>query len=83
MVGDVGVLDVMEGVVEEPAVVPVNGREGPSYKVPCLRGIVREVDVRVLEKRDGHQPAVDEEIWDPIVLCDRPEGRGVDGVGEG
>jgi len=79
MVSDVGILDVMEGVIEEPAIVTVHRRQGSPHKVPGMWSVVWQVDICMLKQRDGHEPSVDKQVRDSVKFGHGPEGREMDG----
>lgn len=86
VMGDMGVGDTMEHVIQELAKGAVDGAKGSTLEVPDSLTVVRHLGVGVLQEGDQDQPKVDKEVRDTIVLGNGQErglDRGIDDTSQG
>jgi len=67
VVGDMGVGDVVEEVVQE-AEGALHGGQGPPQPVPLVVGVVGQVGMGVLQQGDDYNPAGGQEVGDAVHL---------------
>ena len=65
--GHMRVADVVEEVIQEAIGAIHRGQRSPQ-PIPLGVFVVRQLGVRVLQQRDGDQPAVHDQVWNYIYL---------------
>lgn len=82
MMHDMSVTNVVvQNVVD--TIVAVDGAQGTAHKSECLRGIVRNGRVRVLQVGDEDEPAIDKHVRNEVVLQDCGNAKYINRVEQG